>query len=207
MSAETPAEDARAAVAEDVFKDVMGNVPAAVTVITALDGTGAPVGLTVSAFSVVSLDPPLVLVCIDKGSQTLPAVREGGCFTVNFLAAGSEELAIRFASKSPDKFHGVRARPAHSLRASGPLPPRCGPILTDAACGYAVCDLAQAVEAGDHWIFVGQVVDAGLRAEKRPLMYCRRTFAAWQAPEGDGLAGRPAEASGRALGLMMTIEL
>ncbi|MQA86396.1 MAG: flavin reductase [Streptosporangiales bacterium] len=186
-------------VTEDVFKDVMGNVPAAVTVVTALDEAGTPVGLTVSAFSVVSLRPPLALVCIDKGSQTLPGVRDGGRFTVNFLADGAEELAIRFASKSPDKFDGVPTRPA-------PVP-GCGPILTGDACGYALCDVVRTVEAGDHWIFVGQVLDAALWRERRPLMYCRRTFSAWHAPEGDGLGSRPAQASGRALGLMMTIEL
>lgn len=194
---------APAAVTENLFKNVMGNVPAAVTVVTALDGDGSPAGLTVSAFSVVSLDPPLVLVCVDRGSQTLPAVREGGRFTVNFLAAGSEDLAIRFASKNPRKFDGVLTRPAP---APAGVPPPYGPILTGDACGYALCDVVQAVEAGDHWIFVGQVHDAGLWKGRAPLIYCRRTFSTWDVPDGHDLARRPA-ASGRALGLMLAIEL
>lgn len=194
------------AVTEDVFKDVMGNVPATVTVVTALDGAGLPAGLTVSAFSVVSLDPPLVLVCVDKESQTLSAVQQAERFTVNFLAAGGEALAVRFASKSARKFNGVVTRPASSLRASGATLFGYGPILANAACGYALCDVVQAVEAGDHWIFVGHVRDAGRWRDRAPLIYCRRTFSAWDVPDGHDLARRPTAASGRALGLMLAIE-
>lgn len=197
--------NARQAVSQDVFKDVMGNVPAAVTIVTALDGGGRPAGLTVSAFSVVSLDPPLVLVCVDKRSQTLPAVRHNARFTVNFLAAGGEELAVRFASKSGRKFDGVVTRPASSLRAGGPPLLGYGPVLADTACGYAVCDVVQAVEAGDHWIFVGQVRDAARWPGRAPLVYCRRTFSAWEVPDGHEVSRRPA-ASGRALGLLLAIE-
>lgn len=192
----------RTGVPEDVFKAVMGNVPAAVTVVTALDPGGGPVGLTVSAFSVVSLHPQLVLVCVDKGSQTLPAVRARGRFTVNFLAAGSEDLALSFASKSARKFDGVAARPAAL--------PGSGPVLAAAASGYVSCEVTQEVEAGDHWIFLGQVRDGAMWEGRAPLTYCRRTFAAWHPPQrpprGPGAARRPAAASGRALGLMLAIE-
>lgn len=197
---------AHATVSQDVFKEVMGNVPAAVTVVTALDGAGEPAGLTVSAFSVVSLDPPLVLVCVDKGSQTLPAVTGAGRFTVNFLAAGGEDLAIRFASKSAHKFDGVVTMPSSALRAHGAALPGYGPVLAGAACGYALCDVAREVEAGDHWIFVGEVRDADRWAGRAPLMYCRRSFSFWDVPDAPRPAARPTPAAGRALGLMLAIE-
>jgi flavin reductase (DIM6/NTAB) family NADH-FMN oxidoreductase RutF len=91
-----------------LFRDLMASFPAGVTV-TALGDDGDVRGLTVSSFCSVSLDPPLVLVCIDKGSNTLPAIQARSAFTVNFLATGREELAGRLAGKGSTKFEGVRA--------------------------------------------------------------------------------------------------
>src|SRR5580693_5650941 len=92
------------------FRDVMSTFPSGVVVLTAFGNDSLPRGLTVSAFCAVSLDPPLALACIDKTSNTLPAVQHTRGFTANILAAGREELARRMATKVPDKFEAIAWR-------------------------------------------------------------------------------------------------
>jgi flavin reductase (DIM6/NTAB) family NADH-FMN oxidoreductase RutF len=158
------------AIDQELFREIMSAFPTGVAIVTA--GTAEPKGLTLSAFSPVSLDPPLVLVCIDKTSNTLPAIQSGGGFTVNLLRAGREELAQRFASKAEDKFAGLRwERPAIE---------EAGPILVDDTVAHVCCKVYSSLEAGDHWIFVGSV-DAGERdATEVPLIYGHRTYTTWQ---------------------------
>ncbi len=159
------------AIDPDTYREILTNFPSGVAVVTARDGDGRNYGLTVSAFCAVSLEPPLVLVCIDKASTTLPAMREAGGFTVNLLASGAEELALRFATKSGDKFAG--------LDWEDPPIPQGGPILAQDSVGYAVCTNYSETEAGDHWIFVGSVAAGEVHAHETPLVYGRRQFAAW----------------------------
>jgi flavin reductase (DIM6/NTAB) family NADH-FMN oxidoreductase RutF len=153
-------------VAAHTLRDVLANFPAGVVVVTSTDSRGTPRGLTVSAFCSVSAEPPLVLACVDKRSQTLSAIQTSGAFTVNFLAAEHEELARVFASKQDDKFAVV---PCHSPHAN-----RGGPILDDAAA-HLVCVVDRAVEAGDHWVFIAEVVETGLQ-DGGLLLYHRREF-------------------------------
>ena len=153
------------------YREILTNFPSGVAVVTAGDGSGDVFGLTVSAFCAVSVQPPLVLVCIDKNSATLPAIREHGGFTVNLLAAGREEVALRFASKGDDKFERVSWEP--------PPIPQGGPVLKEDSVGYAVCRNHAEIEGGDHWIFVGEVHDGAVHADAVPLVYGRRQFAAW----------------------------
>jgi flavin reductase (DIM6/NTAB) family NADH-FMN oxidoreductase RutF len=163
---------------EDLFLEIMSSFPTGVTVVTTMASSGLPKGLTVSAFCPVSLHPPLVLVCLDNQSSTLAAIRESGWFSVNFLAAGREELARRFASKSDDKFQGLPWEvPA----------PDGGPILTEDSGAYVVCRLQDAIEAGDHWLLLGRVEQGSLREDHLPLLYGRRTFSTW-AIAGDASA-------------------
>src|SRR5438132_12261712 len=89
------------------FREVMASFPSGVVVLTAFGLDSLPRGLTVSAFCAVSLGPPLALACIDKTSNTLPAVQQAGSFTANILAAGREQLARHMASKLTDKFDGI----------------------------------------------------------------------------------------------------
>ena len=106
-----------------LFRDIMASFPTGVAVATAHEAGQTPRGLTLSAFCPVSLDPPLVLVCIDKGSNTLPALRESGGFTVNFLAGGREHLAVLYASKAEEKFQGIAwRRPAVDAPGTERLP-------------------------------------------------------------------------------------
>lgn len=156
---------------QSTYREILTNFPSGVSIVTARGDDGTPFGLTVSAFCAVSLDPPLVLVCIDKSSTTLPAIEGSRAFTVNILAAGKEELALRFAGKSEEKFHGLEWDPPSIAEA--------GPILTGDSVAYAVCKTSDAIEAGDHWIFVGAVQDGAVRSHEVPLVYARRRFADW----------------------------
>ena len=161
----------------ELFRSVVGSFPSGVTIVTALDTDGTPRGLTSNAFSSVSADPPLLLVCVDKGSQTLRALQASGAFVVNFLAAGRGDLSNRFASKDPNKFEGVPWRPSDVC---------CGaPILADDAIAYAECVTHEVVEAGDHFIFVGRI-EGGGATDGAPLMYFRRAYADWPAYEPGG---------------------
>ena len=146
----------------------MASFPVGVAVVTAREAGGGPKGLTLSAFCPVSLDPPLVLVCVAKTSNTLPVLRAAGGFTVNFLAGGREHLAVVYASKAEEKFEGIRWLP--------PSTPEGGPILHEDSAAYAVCVTRQAVEAGDHWVFIGEVQDAANIPGRLPLLYHRRAY-------------------------------
>jgi flavin reductase (DIM6/NTAB) family NADH-FMN oxidoreductase RutF len=157
----------------ELFREIMSTFPSGVAIVTAVGEGGKPRGLTVSAFCPVSLDPPLVLVCIDKTSNSLLAIQRSGGFTVNLLASGREELARRYASKVEDKFEGVATRSPDVVEA--------GPILVDDCVAYAACRIHSAIEAGDHFIMVGQVEEGGHRAGELPLLYGRRVFTDWAA--------------------------
>ena len=150
------------------FREVMSSFPSGVVIVTAFGHDGAPRGLTVNAFCAVSLEPPLALACIDKLSNTLPAVRHTGGFTANILAAGREPLARRMATKSQSKFDLIEWR--RSDAGGG------GPVLERDIAAYAVCTLQEAIEAGDHWVLIGQVVEGGRVPDVTPLVYGRRDY-------------------------------
>lgn len=151
------------------FLTTMGNVAASVTVVTTFDAQQRPVGLTVSAFSSVSLDPPLVLVCVGKESASLDAIRQRGGYTVNFMAVGTGDLAMAMASKSIDKFDEIAY--------DDPETERGGPIFRDAVYSYFECSLESEIDAGDHVIFIGRVEAGEFLREQNPLVYWRRGFA------------------------------
>jgi flavin reductase (DIM6/NTAB) family NADH-FMN oxidoreductase RutF len=150
------------------FREIMSSFPSGVVVLTTFGDDSKPRGLTVSAFCAVSLEPPLVLACMDKTSNTLPHVQHTGGFTANILATGREELARRMASKKPDKFEGVKwLRPATETG---------GPILADDSAAYAVCRLRDSIAAGDHWIVIGYVLDGLHREGVAPMVFSRRGY-------------------------------
>jgi flavin reductase (DIM6/NTAB) family NADH-FMN oxidoreductase RutF len=150
------------------FREVMGSFPSGVVVLTAFGDDGTPRGLTVSAFCAVSLQPPMALACIDKMSNTLPAVKRSGGFTANILAAGREPLARRMATKLSDKFDAIKWR-----RPEGGLG---GPILESDAAAYAICRLQETLEAGDHWILLGMVTDGAQFEGVTPMIFSRRAY-------------------------------
>jgi len=110
----------------------------------------------------------MALVCIDKTSNTLPAVQHSGGFTANILAAGQETLARRMATKLSDKFDGLEwRRPETALG---------GPILEADAAAYAVCALRDTIEAGDHWVLIGQIIEGAHREGAAPMIFSRRVY-------------------------------
>src|SRR5258708_7588431 len=124
----------------------MACFPTGVAIVTAHESGSRPRGLTLSAFCAVSPAPPLVLVCIDRSSNTLPAMQASGGFTVNFLAGGREHLAVLYASKAEEKFEGIAW--------SRPDIAEGGPILHEDSAAYAVCVTRQPIEPPDHSAFI-----------------------------------------------------
>ena len=152
------------------FRELAGSFPSGVTIVTTVDERGAPRGLTTQAFIGLSTEPPLVLVSLDRTSRTLAGLRACRRFVVNVLKAGSEELSTRFATKADDKFTDVRWIPSEVVRGI--------PILVDAVTAYLECSVANVMEEGDHVMFVGSV-EGGRVVGGSPLLYYRRTYAAW----------------------------
>jgi flavin reductase (DIM6/NTAB) family NADH-FMN oxidoreductase RutF len=152
------------AIDKDTFRRCMASFPAGVTVVTTIDERGEHYGLTATAFTSVSADPPLVLVCIDKKSDTHPCFEKSGVFAVNFLALDQESISGRFAKSGGDKFAGIAWRP-------GTL----GAALLEGAIGSAECRIAHTYDGGDHTIFVGQI-EAADANEGEPLVYFRQAY-------------------------------
>lgn len=143
----------------DDFRHVLGHFASGVTIITTCDADQRPTGLTASAFTSLSLDPPLILVCVDHKSQSYPSLRERGCFAVNVLCTDQEAISRRFASTKLDKFDGV----PYSLNERG-VP------LIDGALAQLECTVRTMYVEGDHTIFVGLVERARV-AKGEPLLY------------------------------------
>ncbi len=150
------------AVSKDDFKKVMGSFAAGVTVVTTVDADGKPWGLTATAFSSLSMDPPLCLVCIDKKSGSHQAVEGSKKFAVNFLRDAQEAVSNKFASRSEDKYSGVE----HTLGAETGCPLLAGALAT------MECRLVNVFDGGDHSIFVGELCSVEV-SEGVPLVYWR----------------------------------
>jgi flavin reductase (DIM6/NTAB) family NADH-FMN oxidoreductase RutF len=152
-------------IAPDEFRRVLSHFASGVTVITTLDEKDRPVGLTASSFTSVSLDPPLILVCVDHKAVCYPALRDAGRFAVNILHIDQEHLSRRFATtRIENKFEGV----AHTIT------PRRLPVLKDAHA-HLECTTVGKHQAGDHTIFVGQV-EAAETGDGHPLLYYRGRY-------------------------------
>jgi flavin reductase (DIM6/NTAB) family NADH-FMN oxidoreductase RutF len=136
-----------------------------VTIVTARAGDRIH-GMTVSAFSEVSLEPPLVLVCIDKAAKTHSLIEEGGAFAVNILARGQEPLAERFASREGEdrRFSALECETGAT-----------GAPLLAGSVAQLDCRLASAHESGDHTIYTGEVVEVRL-FDGTPLVFYDRNY-------------------------------
>lgn len=167
LSSSVPGIMARAQTPDPArFRRVMGAFPTGVTVVTARRGDGSPAGLTVNSLTSVSLEPLLVLVCIDHQSASHDAVMESGAFAVNLLRESDRDVSESFASGDrEDRFQDL----AWHREVTG------SPVL-DTALGWLDCTVHQTHVAGDHTIVVGRVeaCDAG---EGPPLAYHRGRYA------------------------------
>lgn len=148
------------AVNSEEFRHALGRFASGVTVVTVADEQGQATGLTVSAFSSVSLDPPLILVCIDNRSTSIPVIQSVGSFAVNMLTDAQSQLSNRFASRDANKFEGVAWTKGEF-----------GMPLLEGALGQLECSVAKVVDAGDHTIFLGQVESTHVSDSAQPLLY------------------------------------
>lgn len=146
------------------FRHVLGHFASGVTVVTACQA-GTCHGITVSAFTSLSLEPPLVLLCIDQRSSWHDIVASAGTFVVNILAEDGAWLSQLFASRDPDKFTKVGY---HIGRAGAPM--------LDEALAVLECRLHNQLPGGDHTIFVGEVIATEVRRKTKPLLYFRSGY-------------------------------
>jgi flavin reductase (DIM6/NTAB) family NADH-FMN oxidoreductase RutF len=141
------------------FRRACAQFATGITVVTTRDAQRQPQGFTANSFTSVSLDPPLVLVCIDKGGAMAPVFRETTRFGISVLNAGQKEISQRFARKGADRFgpggwiDGVEGVP-----------------LIERALATFVCRPWQTIEAGDHWILIGEVLQVASDPGE-PLLY------------------------------------
>ena len=131
------------------FREVMGRLAGGVVVVTARDADGGPRGFTATAVCSVSLDPPLVLVCVGRDAHTLKAIRSSGRYALHFLRSGDTPKADRFAGSDGPKFEGIEWAAA----------PGGSPLLPG-TLAWVECEVQREVEAGDHAIFIGLVTEA-----------------------------------------------
>ena len=144
----------------DVFRDVIGHFATGVTIITTRDA-GVDYGVTVSAVSSLSLEPPMLLVCLNRTSRTQAAVSRTLGFAVNILGVHSRELAQLFATSRDDKFDGLKM-------AYGEL----GHPLLEDAIAHVECEVTEEATGGTHTVFLAEVRRAE-RFEGEPLLYFR----------------------------------
>jgi flavin reductase (DIM6/NTAB) family NADH-FMN oxidoreductase RutF len=150
----------------DSFRNVMGRFASGVTVVTTRDAGDSDIGMTVSAFSSVSLNPPLVQICIGHDASAYEALAKAAQFAVNILASDQESLSRRFAElESAHRFEGLAVRRAES-----------GVLLLEEALGHLECRVVARHVAGDHTIIIGEVEHCGVR-DARPLLHFRGEYA------------------------------
>ena len=144
---------------EHSFRAAMGMLPTGVTVVTALGPNGRS-GATASAVGSLSLEPMLMLACLDRGSRTLRSVQEAGRFGIDVLSAGQEKVARRFSTKldEAEKWEGVEASEREGV------PALAGSVL------WVVCELQDVLMGGDHVILTGAVIDLEARGGE-PLVH------------------------------------
>jgi flavin reductase ActVB len=146
------------------FKAALAHFPSGVTIVTAVDGAGVPHGLTANAFCSVSLDPPLICVCIARSARSHTVFLQRDEFAVNFLRPEHAGLAMKFASKRDDKFaHGLFRQTDRRV------------LVLDDALAVLECVVHSRHDGGDHTILIGEVRRAGLAAGE-PLVFFNKAF-------------------------------
>ncbi len=158
------------------FRRALGGFPTGVAVVSTIGGDDAPRGFTANSFTSVSLDPPLILVCIAKNASSCPIFSEAEYFAVNVLASDQADVSSLFASKRADRFSFAGWRSGES-----------GVPLLDGTAAWFECRRDRLVEAGDHVILIGEVLRFG-HSPSAPLAYCRGAHVALSL-DVDRLAG------------------
>lgn len=147
------------------LRNALGTFATGVTIVTTMMPTGEPIGFTANSFTSVSLDPPLILVCIAKSAAGYAAYTSADAFCVNILSEDQRDLSGTFAQRGTDKFIGVGWRQGQT-----------GSPILDGGVGHFDCDMHQLVDAGDHAILIGRVVGYDAN-DDAPLCYHRGKYA------------------------------
>jgi flavin reductase (DIM6/NTAB) family NADH-FMN oxidoreductase RutF len=172
------------------YRRVLSHFATGVTVVATKHVGGGVCGLTVNAFTSVSLSPPMVLVCIDRASNTYACIKANGTFTASFLGSGQHDVSVRFAQRAEDKFREV----PHRLATNG------APVV-DGSVGHVECVVVAEYPGGDHQILLARVA-AGETGDGFPLVFFRGGYSTLagpihddeESPAGRGRAARSAEA-------------
>lgn len=151
------------------FVRVMGSFASGVTVVTVAGADGVPKGFTASAVSSLSLEPRMLLVCVNQRSTTLGIIQGAGSFAVNILAASQQDIAQQFTMPTDERFLGLRWRPGGDTGA---------PII-DGSLAYAECRLVDTCRGGDHVILMGEIL-SGDAHDAEPLLYFRGRYGKYE---------------------------
>ena len=152
-------------VSKEHLRKVMGYFATGVTVVTMRLPSGDPWGFTVNSFASVSLTPPLILFCVDHGSESFQAMNRAPHFAVNILAEDQEELSRRFSAKRQDRF-------SHVPWSEGPH----GSPLIEGCLGFLECRKVASHAHGDHTVILGEVLEARATGGN-PLLFYRSSYA------------------------------
>ena len=147
------------------FRRALGQFATGVTVVTALDAERRPEGVTVNAFASLSLEPPLVLVCLARATRLTPVFESAGHFAVNVLAAGQHRLSVAFSQADDDRFRGV---PWSAWTSGAPILEGCVANLECVRIGRH--------DGGDHVILIGQVERLACDETRAPLLFARGDY-------------------------------
>nr|WP_315243034.1 flavin reductase family protein [uncultured Albidiferax sp.] len=143
-----------------LLRRAFGSFATGVTIVTTTDADGQPVGLTANSFTSVSLDPPLVLFCLDKRSSNLENFQSAAVFGINVLGCDQQDVSTRFVQHGEDRFKGLD----WALREPGV------PVI-DGATATFECETYTTLDAGDHLVFVGRVKRFEFEPQRDPLLY------------------------------------
>jgi flavin reductase ActVB len=155
------------------FRNAMAQFASGVTIVTTVQADGVPKAFTASAFSSLSLDPSLILVCLDRKADSHPAFERAEHFTVSILAEGQADTALRFAKSGGDKFGGFEVEQGSVT----------GMPIIPGALVHLECRMHDRLPGGDHTILIGEVLSAETYAERPPLLHHNRRFGAFQPEE------------------------
>ncbi len=155
-------------ISADEFRALFGLWPTGVSIVTTRDLAGRHFGLTMNSITSVSLEPPLLLVCLANESETLDAICDSRMFCINLLASDQEDLSRRFAHRSADKFQGVSFSNGH-----------LGAPILDGVLGAMECRVRDIFPGGDHRIVVGQCIHGEkFNDDAAPLVFVRSRYGA-----------------------------
>ena len=151
--------------AQNSFRQACARFATGITISTVLGSDGTPHGLTANSFTSVSMDPPMLLLCIDHKANIIDHFKNAKHFGINILEKGQMNLSNRFAERGQDRFGGVSWHVG-----------QFGVPLLDGAIAHFECAITNVIEAGDHSIFLGEVVSAE-SFDGEPLLYFRSRYA------------------------------